>query len=369
MREDNVRKIWSEAELDAALADLNSDEEADDGLAFARATLLAAAGGGEAPPVEPRRSGTWRWLAVAAAVVTLVGGLGVAAARWTPDAPETSLPAASLPDLDRPLAPGEFRYARKLDWTYAPIPSGFGGKVQRQVELWIPADPTGVWHRRTTLTNGEHSADGKSPVLVPGPVDEYGPGGVFAGFPHFSGPGEQTGNTPFVSWLRPDAAFVASLVPDRATLAKRLRYDTIDVKDTGRGREHTSTEALDMVRSALEIGLLRPDVRFALRDALAEVPGIGVVPERTTPDGRPATVYLDVKMGRRLFLDPATARLLAADTGPSQGITPSNELPRSTTPGPPSSQRPPNPLTTQLPRSPQQPPDEEYSYAITRTSG
>ncbi|MEU4247791.1 hypothetical protein AB0F15_10305 [Amycolatopsis sp. NPDC026612] len=364
MREDNVRKIWSEAELDAALADLNSDEEADDGLAFARATLMAAAGGEEAPPVEPRRSGTWRWLAVAAAVVTLVGGLGVAAARWTPDAPEPSRPAAALVDLDRPLAPGEFRYSQTLDWTYEPT-SGSTSRLQRRVELWIPADPTGVWHRRTTLTAGQHFVDGSDPE----PVDEYGPGGVFPGHPDFSGQDKPTWNTPFANWLSPDAAFVASLVPDRAKLAKRLRYDTIGVKDSERGRVHTATEALDMVRSALEIGLLRPDVRFALRDALAEVPGIGVVPGSTTPDGRAATVYLDLKLNLRLFLDPVTARLLAADTAPSQGITRSNEVPRSTTPVAPSLQSAPNTLTTLRPLSPQQRLDAEYSYAITRTSG
>ncbi|MEV7093484.1 hypothetical protein AB0M80_11675 [Amycolatopsis sp. NPDC051045] len=372
MREDNVRKIWSEAELDAALDDLNNDDvDEDNGLAFARASLLAAAGVVEAPPAEPRRTGAWRWLAVAAAVVTLVGGLGVAAALWTPDAPEPSRPAAALSDLDRPLAPGEFRYAQASGWTYEYV-SGFAAKLQRRVELWIPADPTEVWHRRTTLTRAAGGPDrDQTAGPLPGPVDEYGPGGVFPDHPDFSGQNKPTWNTPFVNWLRPDAAFVASLVPDRGKLAKQLRFDTIDVKDPGRGRAHTTTETLDMVRSALEIGLLRPDVRFALRDALAGIPGIVVFPGRTTPDGGPATVYVAKDTGRRLFLDPATARLLAADRGPSPAITGDINMPQTTIPLPPSSVNMPKTTPMQVPLAPQRldAPDTEYSYAITRTSG
>ncbi len=360
MREDNVRKIWSETELDAALADLNSDVDPGDGLAFARASLLAAAGVEQAPPAGPRRTGAWRWLAVAAAVVTLVGGLGVAAAVWTPDPPETSRPAAALPDLDRPLAPGEFHYTEMRDWV-TQTGNGSTTKAQRRIELWIPADPTGVWHRRTTLT--ARWADGKAEPL-PGPVDEYGPGGMFP-VQHY------------LNWLTPDAAFVASLVPDRQKLAQRLAADTLDVDDPRRGRLHSATEALGMVRGVLETGLLRPDVRFALRDALANFPGIFVVPHRTLPDQRQATVYIAKESGQRLFLDPATARLLAADSAPTPVTIRNKEIPPPSgvnlpnmTP-PPSNVSPPNPTTTRFPLAPNRPdaPDTQYSYDITRTSG
>ena len=369
MREDNVRKIWSDAELDAALADLNDDVDEDDGLAFARASLLSAAGVEEAPPAPPR-TGPWRWLAVAAAVVTLVGGLGVATALWTPDPPEPSRPAATPPGLDRPLAPDEFRYAQMVELTYQPI-SGYAGKVQRRVELWIPADPTGLWHRRTTLTDVGRWADGKPAIPLPGPSDEYGPGGVFPSQPHFAGQTNPTWNTPFANWLSPDATFVASLVPDRQKLSKRLTFDTIDIHNPGDGRAHTATEVLGMVRSVLEIGLLRPDVRFALRDALATVQGIVVDPHRTTPDNRPATVYVAKDTGLRLFLDPTTAQLLAADTAPTPSVPPSSERPKSTTQAPPSSVSVRNTTTAEFPISPQRSdaPNAEYSYAITRTSG
>lgn len=361
MREDNVRKIWSEAELDAALEDLHGAEDAGDGLAFARATLMTAAGIGEAPPTGPRRSGAWRWLAAAAAVVILAGGLGVAAALRTPEA---SRPAAALPDLDRPLAPGEYHYTDMRELTYRPV-DGYPGKIRQRVELWIPADPTGVWHRRTTVT-GLPAAPGKLAAPLPGPVDEYGPGGVLPGLPDYTGTTKPKRDPRVTNWLSPDAAFVASLVPDPQKLLTRLRFDPVDNNDLGRSGAHLAGQSLAMARSALETGLLRPDVRFALRDALAEVPGIAVTHEPMAPDNRPATVYLAKDIGLRLFLDPATARLLAVGSSPIPVVTHNNEVPRSTARTSESL-----PVTTQFPLSPDRPdaPDTLYSYAITTAAG
>ncbi|WP_103351124.1 hypothetical protein [Amycolatopsis sp. CA-128772] len=371
MREDNVRKIWSEAELDAALADLHGDDvEEDDGLAFARSSLLAAAGAGEAPPAGPRRAGAWRWLAVAAAVVTLVGGLGVAATLWTPNAPEPARPAAALPDLDRPLAPGEYRYAQKLTWL-PQIVFGRPVQLQQKTELWIPADPTGVWHRRSMWTG---AVRGLTPELEQSlkvnlsPLDEDGDGGVFAGAPGHVGETGPGWNTPLANWLTPDAAFVASLVPDRAVLADRLRLDTISTHDKGKGQLHSPTESLGMARSVLELGLVRKDVRLALRDALTDVPGIAVVPGVPGPGGRPATVLQADDTGRRLFLDPATAQLLAADTNPGTPITRSADVPIISTSQPPPISVPITTMNTRPPPAPQSvlAPEMVYSFAISR---
>ncbi|WP_410630503.1 hypothetical protein [Amycolatopsis sp. cmx-4-83] len=384
MREDNVRKIWSEAELDAALSDLHADADADDGLAFARASLMAAAGTPEAP--APRRTGTWRWLAVAAAVVTLVGGLAVVTSL-RPSDPEPARPAATLTDLDRPLEPGEFRYAQRLSW----IPETANGRqfhAQRKVELWIPADPKGIWHRRTMWTGAvKDLRDGEAARIDQAPTDEYGPGGRFPGEPRPDGTTSPNWKTPFRNWLSPDAALVASLVPDRTTLAKRLKSDTIDSTDDGRA--HTPTESLTMVRMVLELGLAGKDVRFALRDALTDVSGVFAKPGHT-PDGRPATVFETKDTSQHLYLDPATAQLLAWDfppgtpqtttTRPSGIPLSTSELPpnhggpsSSTIESTPNSAVPPPMATTSLP-PPIPPqfqgaPETVYSYAITRTSG
>ncbi|MGK3200660.1 CU044_5270 family protein [Amycolatopsis sp. MEPSY49] len=353
MREDNVRKIWSDAELDAALADLHDDVDEDDSLAFARASLMAAAGTTEAPPRQ-RRRGSWRWIAVAAAVVTLVGGLGIVVSL-RPPAPEPAQPAAQLADLDRPLAPGEFHYTQKLAWV-TQMTFGRPSKFQQMVELWIPADPTGVWHRRTRWTGGITGLDPTSQAKVHldrAPLDEYGPGGVFP-------------SQPPVNWVAPDASFVASLPPDRAQVAKALLRDN-------RGGP---AESLTMVRSVLALGLVRKDVRFALRDALIAIPSVHAEPAHTA-DGRPATVIVAKDTGQRLYLDPSTAQLLAAADGVFSVTEHSGNVPRSTSPPPPSSAGFPSTTvttTTEIPLFPPNPqkfgePDAVYSYAITRTSG
>ncbi|MGW4060204.1 CU044_5270 family protein [Amycolatopsis sp. NPDC004747] len=368
MREDNVRKIWSEAELDAALTDLHGDvEEEDEGLAFARASLLAAAGVEEAPPAEPRRAGAWRWLAVAAAVVTLVGGLGVAAAVWTPDAPEPSRPAVSLPDLDRPLTPGEFRYAQKLTWV-PEVVYGLPAWAQQKVELWIPADPTGTWHRRTRWTGvvqGLGPAQQKDVQVNLTPKDEFAQGGAFPADgrsdvvqPHWS-PSQQ-------KWLQPDAAFVASLAHDQVALRKRLMFDTAG--SGGNIRVYTPTESLAMVRSVLELGLAPKDIRFALAEALGGVPS-AYVASGHTPDGRSAMVLGVKDSGQRLYLDPSTAQLLAWEAAqPVPAVTRSNEPPLTTGyPAPRST--PVSPQTTTRQKPDPAGPVTVYSFAITQTSG
>lgn len=372
MREDNVRKIWSDAELDAALSDLHGDVDDDDGLAFTRASLMAAAGTSETPPAATRR-GTWRWISVAAAVVLLVGGLAVVTSLRT-SPPEPAQPAATLADLDRPLEPGEFRYAQKLSW--APqMMSGNRVQVQRKVELWIPADPKQMWHRRTMWTGAVAGLPpGVRAEVDRGPTDDYGPAGVFPDNQTKNVPVHPEWNTPLMSWLSPDADLVASLVPDPVRLGKRLRFDTIDVTDTG--RMHSATESLTMVRRVLELGLAPKPVRLALRDALRDIAGIYEGPGRT-PDGRAATVVATKDTGQRLYLDPATAQLLAWDFPPGTPETAGPpDAPLSTSKAPPSSGGPGTPTTTTTttigaPVSPQLPPapETQYSFAITRASG
>ena len=378
MREDNVRKIWSEAELDAALSDLHAGTGDDDGLAFARASLMTAAGTAEAPP-QPRRTGTWRWIAVAAAVVMLVSGLAIVTSLRTP-ASDPAQPAATIPDIDRPLAPGEFHYTQKLTWLDGILFDKLV-KIQQSIELWIPADPTGVWHRRTKWTGAVRGLDKSTkPELSLQPFDENGPAGRFGTAQNLGGQVRSRWNTPFENWLAPDAAFIASLTPDRGKLSKRLNFDTITEKDSG--KMHTPTEALTMVRTALETGLVRKDIRFALSDAFGGIIGGFVATDGHTPDGRPATVLVAKDSDQRLYLDPKTAVLLAWEDRPAFVPTTSRpgppvstaKTPSSAVLPPPTTTSEPQTTTTTVPRADGTVPLPEdlpttYSFAITRTSG
>ncbi|MEA5359167.1 hypothetical protein VA596_06430 [Amycolatopsis sp., V23-08] len=321
MTEDNVRKIWSDAELDAALTDLHSDVGDDDGLVFARASLLAAAGAEPEEPPKPRRSGSWRWIAVAAAVVTLAGGFAVAAEVLSPGAPAPVHPAATAPDLDRPLAPGEYHYSRQEYW-YPVGNSSHVAYVQQKVELWVPADPAGTWHRRRGLTGrvvGHLTDDDRAKIVPMSEADEYGLGGVFP----------SPGGRP-VLWQTPDARFLESLTPDETALSARLA-----------GTSLYPAEQLRQAASALTPGFPAKDVRVALCKALASLGGIQAYPDPVqAPDGRQSLAFLAPSTQDTLYVDPATFVAIA--------ITPYAPLLHQYPVGGPTTEtvKPPTPLST-----------------------
>ncbi|MFJ1766593.1 hypothetical protein ACIOD2_40135 [Amycolatopsis sp. NPDC088138] len=369
MTEDNVRKIWSDAELDAALTDLHSDVGDDDGLAFARASLLAAAGAEPEEAPKPRRSGSWRWIAVAAAVVILAGGLAVTAELLSPGTPEPVHPAATPPDLDRPLAPGEYHYSRQEYW-YPVGNSSHVAFVQQKVELWVPADPAGMWHRRRGLTGRVvgHLSDDDRAKIVPtsgADIDEYGPGGVFP----------SPGGGPFL-WQTPDARFLESLTPDETALSGHLV-----------GTSPYPGEQLRQAASALTPGFPAKDVRAALCKALASLGGIQAYPDPVrAPDGRQSLAFLAPSTQDTLYVDPTTFVAIAITPYPPPMHQVPVGGPTSTMAGDPTeTMKPPAPLSTPVsmttpqslpvtttpqspPSSPGQQPPTMFYFSITRGS-
>ena len=371
MTDDNIRQIWSDAELDAALDELHHDVGDDDGLAFARASLLAAAGAEPEEAPKPQRSGSWRWIAVAAAVVTLVGGFAVTAEVLTPGAPDPVHPAATAPDLDRPLAPGEYHYSRQEYWY--PVGNSFEvAYIQQKVELWVPADPAGMWRRRTGMTGrvvGRLTDEDRAKIapMSGADVDEYGPGGVF---PNVSG-----GTLP---WPAPDARSLEALTPDETALSNHLF-----------GTSRYPGEQLRQAASALTPGLPAKNVRVALCKTLANLGGIQAFPDTVrAPDGRQSLAFLATSTQDTLYVDPTTFVAIAITPYPpprqvpeggstptmagdptetvkppaplstSTSMTTSQSFPKTTTlqsPPPPSGQRPLQPPTM-------------YYFAITRGS-
>ncbi len=371
MIDDNIRQIWSDAELDAALADLH-DDVGDSDLTFARTSLLAAAGAEPETPAESR--GAWRWIAVAAAVATLTGGLVVATQLTNRDpAPASIAPAATLPGLDDlrgvdlPIGPGEFRLTTSSSWMQADKGANPKTYVGMQARLWIPADPAGDWHLRSTLTNTPTGLQVPVPRLEPVPLhttDTTGAGGIFPGM--YGGPDFQG------SWDAPTALFVTSLPADVEALRAQLTNAQAGVGTPVRRGEETSPGAVvQMVRKTLELGLARADVRVALWHALAGVEGIVTTPGMPSPDGRTG-IGFTAKDGGTLIADQATAQLI--------GYTLPLKEPIGGTGIQSSEVVPPASSTPEVPRAPILPPHsshqpeeqnsvaESYTYSITKTN-
>ncbi|MEV6873766.1 CU044_5270 family protein [Amycolatopsis sp. NPDC051128] len=384
--DNNIRQIWSDAELDAALADLHGDPGPDDGLAFARTALLTAAG---APPEEapaPRKShGSWRWIAVAAAVATLTGGLFVAT-RVPGQEPAVVSPAApgldQLRGTDLPVRPGEYRHMTTSMWSTITNDKRVSGYFGTLTELWIPADPGGIWHRRSQTTNELPGLPVPQPRYEPKPVkksDEAGAGGLFPivriQYPDSSFPG---------TWDAPTADFVARLPVD----VQQLRDQLVNTqgamgKAVHPGKPNGPGRSAEMVQHVMELGLAPGKLRVALWQALARVDGIVTKPGTVAPDGRVGIGFTAQDTGDTLIADPETAQLIghtippksAKGGGPSSAvITPLNtpvsstveSAPRSAQTSPPKSES----MATATTEAPSTGPEqyslvESYTYSVT----
>ncbi|MEV6903884.1 hypothetical protein [Amycolatopsis sp. NPDC051372] len=224
MNDDNVRHLWSDAELDEALDALHPHVRTDPAeLDRARATLLRAAAAETgrshiAPPALKKRGGTWRWIAVAAAVAVVTGGVVVA--REVVERPATVAPAATA-TADVQPGPGQYTHVTNnyIDVEWVDDRSAFA--VQQKVEFWIPADRSDMWMRKwtrepdTVLLTGQRSDE----PSLPGPdsTTQIAAGGDFkAEFPH---PGGWAVDVPD-GWYRPTPEFVANLPTEQAPLLK-----------------------------------------------------------------------------------------------------------------------------------------------------
>ncbi|WP_406639247.1 hypothetical protein [Amycolatopsis sp. WGS_07] len=227
MNDDTVRHLWSDAELDEALAALNPHETSTDRVELdrARTSLMraAAAASDSDEPVVPqrkKRSGAWRWIAVAAAVAVLTGGVVVA--RELASTPSTLAPAgpASTREAGAPFTHLVTKYTGTA-WV--------GGssvfRVREQVEMWIPADPAGVWKRRWSRSEPPELLSGKPQhaAKLPGPAqnEESAPGGRFS--PDLRSPSGATDLSPDRS--APDPEALVNLPANSGELRRLLFKD------------------------------------------------------------------------------------------------------------------------------------------------
>lgn len=183
-------------------------------------------------PQRKKRSGAWRWIAVAAAVGVLTGGVVVA--RELVSAPSTLAPGGSVDNPETSPDPTATR--RPIGMLFTHVTNNYSGIawvngtsafiVRERVDFWVPTDPSGTWIRRWSRSAQPELVTGKASDVsaLPGPAqgEDYGQDGKFAkDFPH---PGGSVAGDP-PGWFHPTPDFLASLPTDPAQLTARLQKD------------------------------------------------------------------------------------------------------------------------------------------------
>ncbi|MFJ8915575.1 CU044_5270 family protein [Amycolatopsis sp. NPDC102389] len=338
MHGDSVRKVWSEAELDEALAGLHAAPETrQDELSRARAALLRAAGEVEdellptlAPPVR-KRPGAWRWIAAAAAAALVSGGGIVAMNAFTDGdgpAPAGQSVTASAEDAleslrgdDFPLRADQYRLVTESTWTTHVTKSGLVYQTHEIVERWLPVPGWKPAKTRFTATGeirwikGDYQTAMRDGEPLPGPSSSVSVDGI-------PPPTATTSPAPPVvpprnrlpsesGWTRPDPDFLEELPIDPGKMAERLRHDGIWPDGRPSGQQNSAPEMFEMAFNVLRSSQGYGAQRVALCKALAKMPGI-VVDTVATPDGRPALSFSVTlpNQTRTFIVDRATAAVV-----------------------------------------------------------
>lgn len=286
--------------LDAALTRAG-DEPVRFDVAAGKAALAAALKerAGEPVAAERRPRRRTRWLAAAAAVTVLTGaGLAASTVDLTGvgsnsvSAAEELTRAADLASrvVDRPLAPGQYRYVRsRVEGITVELGSTTATYSEIVQEEWIPADRRDEWmfRNRNVATRWLEGHEGQG---RPEPGSAFKDGAEFRG---------TCGNYSYMAEGSPDRCvngefhaptpeFVAALPKDPAQMLARL-------KDAGQAGD---SGALMQAREALNSGQYPAEVRATIFRALALLPGLVVTDNRANLDGKEG-----VALGMKYFED------------------------------------------------------------------
>ncbi|WP_244896130.1 CU044_5270 family protein [Amycolatopsis regifaucium] len=349
--------MWSDAELDEALADLHAEPETrQDELTRARAALLRAAGDVEdeflpvsVSPVR-KRPGSWRWIAAAAAAALVSGGVVVATDVLTGDngqdtaAHSTLAPGdAELDALhgeDFPLGENQYRLVTESTWTTHVTKTGLAYQTHEILERWLPPHTrlpakirsTGTGEIRwikgdyqTAMTLGEAlpgpstqiTTEQASPPRTTTTSEPPAPTKPTLQQPRSRLPSES-------GWTNPTTEFLSELPTDPAKLSERLRHDGLWPDGRSPEQPNSPTEMFEMAYNVLRSSQGFGALRVALCKALARMPGI-TTESVTTPDARPALSFSAVlpNQTRTFIVDQATAAVVGnravRSTGDSEG--------------------------------------------------
>jgi hypothetical protein len=303
MTDQNVHEMWSDADLDLALATLRSDVDTEaTRLAHTRDDLFGPA---SAKPPEPGRA--WvRWVAVAAAVAVLVGAVFVLLHR-RPEPPRPATPPSPVERIkavDEPQRLGQFRYIG----THATLlarSDTYAFLAASTTDTWMPAREQRDWMlHRTVDDNWKFLSGNKEDVLHAKPLDMLPPGLWHARCGDYfkEQPDRCTGTG---SWGEPDQEFMRSLPRDPQRLYDRLSAES----KGGQGHEHNMlTTAADLLRA----GTVPADLRLAVYRALAKLPHLEVTENIANLDGRTGLSLAIAGPATRdeIFVDPATGQFI-----------------------------------------------------------
>jgi hypothetical protein len=326
---DNVRDVWSDDELDAALAALGSDVDTDQrALDHARAELLAAARDdvhvADAPPQQPpqeqqparraRRGWVAAVAAAAAAVVVSVPVLqfGEEPPVDNPAVQQLNSAADEIATHDEPVGPGQYRYVAIRAWYFQTSQDDNPGHdenpysylIELLDEIWMPANPRQEWLLRTGETGsykwvrGSEAEAKAAGELERFPVDVRR--AACGGFYY-----EEDGSDPCApgDWEVPNLEFMASLPRD----PKELYDDLSRQKDAD-----TGIGMVDYIAHMLNSGSVPADLRAALYRVLGMVPGVRVTQQVASLDGRSGVAFgiADDEVRRDVIIDPGTSEYI-----------------------------------------------------------
>lgn len=325
MPEENVHEMWSDDELDAALASFRSDVDTDDRvLRDARSALLAAAADDNGPDVRrsaaaPSRRPRWVIVAAAAAAVLVVAGVLVAVVArpdrgtGTVTPPTTSSrpqnPVDRIKATDEPLRPGQFRYIHEHQWWAEWSESEYVRKVEHRYEIWVPAQERQVWMERRETTGRSVVLNGSEKQARAEGVDP--PERVVETYRAPCGDYFSPTDRPcefIASFAHPNQAYMASLPRDPDELLAQVRGMT--KRDDPRFTPDSM--AFQHVAVFLRERSVPADLRMAFYRVLAKLPSIEITENVPNLAGREGTSFAvaDQDVRREIIVDPGSGQVI-----------------------------------------------------------
>ncbi len=296
-----MRQLWSDDELDQALAELHADvRPTPNGLASVRDRVL-----NPAPARSARFRSPWFPVIAAAAVAALVTSV----LMLLPHTVQPAVPPSadlSLTELrarlakihysDPPVAPGQYRYVRYQAWAGG-LPDALDDQA---TTTWQPATWTDEWLRRTSVFGKVPAKYANGAITATGPEKKSGTADhdVTAACGNFDASPDpcaaQQG-----SWRTPTPQWLARLPKDPEQLLEAMMINM---------------PPLDVAISVLKTGTVPADVRAALYQALATGPSGVSYGRENVPNlqGKPGLAIVVVQNGIRdeLLVDPTDGSFL-----------------------------------------------------------